>query len=191
MTIRDLYQTYNIMPQLIEHQLRVGAIVKLITNDKASIITALVHDMGNLAKFSGLDEHWSQEQTKFWSKYGRDAHEATIKILREAGLDKYRDLIEEEAKFYREVINLETFETFSLPAVLTLYADSRVAITGVVSLEERIIDLETRYNRKRNDWIWGPKLEKYVQSLTTIDIRSIKDRDVEPLFDELLTYEIE
>lgn len=35
------------MPQLAQHQLRVGGIVSLITKDKAAILTALVHDMGN------------------------------------------------------------------------------------------------------------------------------------------------
>lgn len=42
------------MPQLITHQLRVGSIVLLITDDRDSILTALVHDMGNLAKFHNL-----------------------------------------------------------------------------------------------------------------------------------------
>ena len=76
------------------------------------------------------------------------------------------------------------------PAVLTLYADCRVAYDGVVSLDDRIVDLETRYNEKRTERIWGPKLEEYVQSLTEIDVTSITEVMVEPLFDELLGYDI-
>lgn len=87
MNIADLYKKYNLMPGLITHQLRVGGIVKLITDDPEAILTALVHDMGNLAKFSNLDEYWTTKQKKFWDKYGKDAHEATIKILEENGLD--------------------------------------------------------------------------------------------------------
>ena len=176
------------MPGLATHQLRVGGIVKLITDDRESILTALVHDMGNLAKFSNLDPYWSQEQKKFWSKYGKDAHEATIKILEEAGLNKLRDNILEESKFYNEVMEISDFATVRLPAVLTLYGDSRVAYNGVVSLEQRIVDLETRYGKHRDDRLWASRLEDYVQTLTKIDIRAITEVDVEPLFDELLQY---
>ena len=89
MQIRDLYDKYNLMPQLREHQLRVGGIVRLITNDHDSIITALVHDMGNIVKFD-LDkpynkidavEKWKIEQEHVRATYGRDAHEATYAIL--------------------------------------------------------------------------------------------------------------
>ncbi|KKU46745.1 MAG: hypothetical protein UX64_C0002G0001, partial [Microgenomates group bacterium GW2011_GWC2_46_7] len=58
MLIRDLYQKYQIMPQLATHMLRVAGVGKLITdswNDRElatkSVIACLVHDLGNLAKF--------------------------------------------------------------------------------------------------------------------------------------------
>ncbi len=191
MQVRDLYQKYQIMPQLQTHMLRVGGIVKLIRDDKDSILTALVHDMGNMAKFTGLDSEWSEVQIKFWDKYGRDAHTATELILEEAGLTKLKQLVEEEGHFYNHVMEINDFTTVSMPAILTLYADTRVMPKGVVSLEERILDLETRYPAPRRDGVWGPRLEAYVQSLTKIDIRAIKESDVEPLFDELLTYELE
>ena len=188
MKVADLYQKYNLMPQLITHQLRVGSIVRLITDDRDSILTALVHDMGNLAKFSNLDEYWTNEQLIFWDKYGKDANIATLNILEEAGLTKLHSYIDQEAYLYQNIIKIDDLSKISKPAVLTLYGDSRVAFDGVVSLEERIIDLETRYQNYHNDRMWIPKLEKYVQSLTSRDIAAITEKDVEPLFDELLTY---
>lgn len=191
MQIRDLYKHYQVMPQLQTHMLRVAGIVKLITKDQDSILTALVHDLGNIVKFDNLDEAWSKVQKECVAKYGRDAHVATAKMLEEAGLDKLKKLVEEESEFYRNIMQIDDFSKANLPAVLTLYGDSRVAMGGVVTLEERIVDLETRYGEHRNDRVWGPKLEAYVQTLTDTDIRAIKESDVEPLFDELLTYELE
>jgi hypothetical protein len=190
MQVRDFYKKYNLMPQLIAHQLRVGAIVKLIGGDRDAILTALVHDMGNMAKFSKLDKHWSKEQEKFRAKYGKDAHIATSMILRESGLDKLYDYIQIEANLFEEIMKQSDLKRICRPAVLTLYADCRVAYDGVVSLDDRIVDLENRYNEKRTERIWGPKLEEYVQSLTEIDVAAITEAMVEPLFDELLDYQI-
>lgn len=190
MKVKDLYSKYNLMPQLIEHQLRVGGIVRLISDDRDSVLTALVHDMGNLAKFTSLDEHWSREQVKFWELYGHDAHVATSMILKEAGLDKLHDNLQDEARFYQDILQMDDYSQVSKPAYLTLYGDTRVAYRGVVSMEERIRDLEERYHEKRSEWVWGPKLEEYVQSTTKIDVTKITEEMVEPLFSELLGYNI-
>jgi hypothetical protein len=190
MTIKELYEKYDIMPQLATHQLRVGGIVALITKDQESILTALVHDMGNIVKFSNLSPEWQPIQAEYIKKYGTDANVATIRILQEAGLDKFKKYMEQEADFYKNIAEIEDFSKIRLPAVLTLYADSRVAMTGVVTLEERIVDLETRYGKHRDDRVWAAKLESYVQSLTNRDVKAITEKDVEPLFDELLTYTI-
>jgi hypothetical protein len=190
MTIKDLYARYQLMPQLIEHQLRVGGIVALITKDKDSILTALVHDMGNIVKFGTLSPEWDLIQKDFIQKYGPDANEATLKILEEANLLKLKKYMEEESDFYKNRMSVTDYSQISLPALLTLYGDSRVAFNGVVTLEERVVDLETRYQKYRDDRIWGPKLEAYVQTLTDRDVVGIREEDVGPLFDELLTYTI-
>lgn len=190
MTIKELYQKYHIMPQLEKHQLRVGGIVALITKDRDSILTALVHDMGNIVKFTNLSPEWLPIQKEYIQKYGTDANVATIKILEDAGLLQLKKYMEQESDFYKNRMTVTDYSKVSLPALLTLYGDSRVAFSGVVTLEERIVDLETRYKKYRDDRIWGPKLEEYIQGLTERDIRSITEADVEPLFDELLTYTI-
>lgn len=188
MQIRDLYDKYNTMPQLREHQLRVGGIVRLITTEREAVLTALVHDMGNIAKFSGLNEYWANEQKKVWDKYGKEAHEVTFAILREAGLTELEMRVREEGDFYQSIIELDgKYETFSDAAVYTLYGDCRVAINGVVSVIERVEDLEKRYGHARKDREWVMKLEEYVTRKSGIDVAKITSEDVTPLFDELLT----
>lgn len=188
MQIQDLYDKYNLMPQLREHQLRVGGIVKLITNDHDSIITALVHDMGNIAKFEGLNTYWRKEQEKVWKLYGKEAHEATFAILRDAGLSELERSVREEGEFYQNILKLAgKYETYSDAAAYTLYGDSRVAINGVVSVMERVEDLEKRYGKARNDREWVMKLEEYVTKKSGRDVAMLGNHDVTPLFDELLT----
>ncbi len=196
MQIRDLYDKYNIMPQLREHQLRVGGIARLITDDHDSIVTALVHDMGNIVKFdldnpvtliSDVDK-WKREQAHVRKTYGHDAHEATYAILKEAGLDKYNTHLRDEGRAYdNETLDINFFESMSKPALFTLYGDMRVSVVGVVSMQERIEDLERRYGAPRTESKWVNKLEDYIQSIASIDVRSITEESVEPLFDELLT----
>ncbi len=188
MQIRDLYDKYNLMPQLREHQLRVGGIVRLITTDHESIITALVHDMGNIVKFSNLDSYWSKVQEKFWNEYGRDEHAATDKILREVGMDRYADYFNEESKAYdNDSLGVSQFSTMSKPAVFTLYGDLRVGINGVCTMEERLTDLEERYHYERPERKWAGEFENYIQTLTELDLQTIDEESVSPLFDELLT----
>lgn len=176
------------MPQLREHQLRVGGIVRLITPDHDSIITALVHDMGNIVKFNNLDPYWSKVQEKFWNDYGRDEHAATDKILREVGMDRYADYFKEESKAYdNDSLNASYFSAMSKPAMLTLYGDLRVRINGVCSIEERLKDLEERYHYERPERKWAGEFENYVQTLTSVDLKSINEAMVATQFDTLLT----
>ncbi|MFW5703170.1 MAG: HD domain-containing protein, partial [Candidatus Dojkabacteria bacterium] len=100
MTIQQAYVKFQIMPSLQLHQLRVGAVAKLILEhspgklERGEIITAcLLHDMGNIIKFD-LDllpqfllpegkAYWQGVKTDFIKKYGSDEHEATVKIAKE------------------------------------------------------------------------------------------------------------
>ena len=78
----------------------------------------------------------------------------------------------------------------SRPALLVMYCDTRVAIDGVVSLYERIKDLVVRYpNSKRPEAEWGDELERYVQVSTSVDVKGITEKSVEPLFPQLLEME--
>lgn len=196
MQIRDLYDKYSIMPQLREHQLRVGGIAKLITDEwddreiaRESVLSCLLHDMGNIVKFHDLsDPQWLEVQKYYQVKYGNDAHDATVGILNDAGLYQYVEYIEEEKKLYEQTpTSKEVFDTYSRPAIIVLYSDLRVIPTGVASILERTEDLVRRYRNKRTENIYGPPTEEYVQSLTSVNVASISEEDVRPLFDELLT----
>ena len=67
---------------------------------------------------------------------------------------------------------------------------TEVKVIGVVSMSERIADLAERYKGFRAEERWGESLEDYVQTLTTINVKSITEKSVTPLYDELLTYTI-
>lgn len=189
MKISELYEKYEIMPQLVKHQLRVGAIVKLLNGNDEAVKTALVHDMGNLAKFTNLDQYWGKKQKIFWKKFGNDAHRATIQILEDSKLHYLAKLVQEESELYKNIIEAD-LSKYSDAATYTLYGDSRVAIDGVVTMEERIVDLETRYRMKRNDRIWAGKLENYIINKSGVEARTITEQSVTPLFQDLLSYNV-
>ncbi|KKU45964.1 MAG: hypothetical protein UX64_C0017G0015, partial [Microgenomates group bacterium GW2011_GWC2_46_7] len=95
-----------------------------------------------------------------------------------------------EARLYEIEPTKEDFVAIPKPALVVLYADLRVALNGVVSMSERIADLAERYKGFRAEERWGESLEDYVQTLTTINVKSITEKSVTPLYDELLTYTI-
>ena len=135
-------------------------------------------------------EMWGPKQKSLWEKWGHDAHEATYGMLREIGMEEYVDYLLAEAKLYESEPTPDDFLTMPKSAMIVLYADLRVAMTGVVTLEERIADLAKRYGEFRAEAKWGKSLEEYVQTLTTVNLRSITEASVTPLFDELLTYAV-
>lgn len=201
MTIQDVYTQYQIMPQLQTHMLRVAGIAKLITDNWEDrkiagkcVAACLLHDMGNLAKFKlspELEREWGQRQREFWGRYGHDAHEATYAILRELRLEEYVDYLQGEATMYGIQPTVQDFRMIPLPSLIVLYADLRVSMAGVVSMEARIADLQARYGGEYSAMGWVRELEAYVQTLTQINVQQIIEADVVPLFDGLLGYNVE
>ncbi len=161
MTIIRVYEKYYILPALQEHQLRVAAIVQIILDnldsslliDKDEMIkAALLHDMGNIIKFDlnafpeflqpeGLS-YWEKIQNKYFSDYGKDEKQATEMIAKELKVsERVLELI--NAIGFDNV--KKHFEAKKLAEIICEYADCRVAPKGVVSLEERLRDLQDRY----------------------------------------------
>jgi len=211
MRVADLYQKYQIMPQLITHQLRVGAIGNIVAKHwkrrlDVEMITnlCLIHDMGNIVKFDLVHtqedvygmikdlEYWQQVQKVVWDKYGRDAHDATIGILNEAGLTQFISFINEEEKLYFLEAREKELAEASVAAIILMYADCRVKPAGVVSYRERIDDLKERYGGgKTETWYkWTFWFDEWIQKQVRIDLTQITDETVEPLFPELLGYNI-
>jgi hypothetical protein len=196
MQTKDIYTKYKLMPQLIKHQLRVAGAAKLITNtwdDKAlaqlAVRACLMHDMGNMAKFTGLtDPYWQDEQKKFWEKYGHKEHAATNMILQELGLTEVLAVLADEESCYRS--QQPDFQATGKAALMVMYADLRVTMDGVVPMYTRIKDLVERYpNKNLPEMAWGSELERYVQITTPLKLDMITEERVKPLFGDLLALE--
>ena len=211
MQIRDLYENYHIMPQLETHMLRVAGVGKIVAenwrhgcNTKLATDLCLVHDMGNIVKFNLQDDvdrqkfgeienlpYWQMIQQKYWDKYGHDAHDATIGILRDAGFPQFESYIDEEESLYFAEAREEKLGQARAEAIILMYSDCRVTPGGVVSYRERVNDLKDRYGTRSETWYdWTFWFDEWMQNQVTIDLQSITDSTVEPLFDELLTYTI-
>lgn len=211
MHIKQIYKKYHVMPQLVTHQLRVAGVGKIIAEnwkDKCDVIftteLCLLHDMGNIvkfdlttrdAKFGKIEniEYWRKIQQQYWDQFGKDAHDATIGILRETNLGNFVAYITEEEKLYFAEAREDILNKANIASVILMYADCRVTPAGVVSYRERIDDLKARYGGVGTPawykWTFG--FEEWMQSKVTIDLNGITEQSVKPLFDELLTYEIE
>ena len=174
MRAEEIYDRYNIFPNLREHMYRVAAIgaflcERLPEADSRNIASAcLLHDMGNIIKFN-FDrppesirienvEYWRSVRDEAIKKYGPDQHIATIEIAKEIGTSR-RTL---------ELINAVGF-TFARENAasddfgkkICAYADMRVAPWGVASLGERLKDLDMRYkdHPKRTEEFFGAQAE--------------------------------
>ncbi len=164
-TISEIYKDYKIMPNLAEHMLRVAGVAYLICDNfdlpvkKDEIVSAcLLHDMGNIIKFNltkfpeflqpeGL-EYWQKVQQEYFEKYGEDEHVATNMIAKEIGVsDKTIELINAIGFFNAG----ETAKGDDYDKKITAYCDDRVNPFGIVSLEDRLADLRSRYAHKGGD----------------------------------------
>lgn len=214
MQVKQIYKKYQIMPQLATHMLRVAGVGKMIAENwmgkcDAKLVTdlCLLHDMGNVVKFDLSEdavktkmfgvltdlEYWREVQSEYWQKFGKDAHAATKGILSEAKLDRFNKYIDEEHVLYFAEAKEKELNKASVAAIILMYSDCRVTPSGVVSYRERIDDLGARYGGVNSvtwyDWTYW--FEEWMQDKVKIDLQVIMEESVTPLFDELLTYEIE
>ena len=207
-TVQEVYDQYKIMPSLQLHQLRVGAVAKIITEsfdgplDKDAVVVACVfHDMGNIIK-SDLErfpdflepeglEYWEGVKKEFVKKYGVDDHAATEKIAEELGLAP-------GVMFCLTNIGVskatETERGDSFERKVCNYADMRVGPYGVLLLAERIADLRKRYAAKQHV-IATDAFEECVRSLVSmkrqifskarITPEQINDEEIKNIIEEL------
>lgn len=213
MKVKQLFEKYDVMPQLSEHQLRVGAVGQMVAENwrggcDVEMVTkvCLLHDMGNIVKFDLSDEaqrnrmfgqvddlaNWRKVQEKYWEKYGRDAHAATKGILADAGLASLNKYIDEEGELYFSEALGPQLEKANTESVILMYADFRVKPEGVVGYRERVDDLRDRYGGgKSPTWYeWTGKFGKYIEGKTKIDPESITEQDARGRWDELLSVTI-
>ena len=212
MKIQEIYQKYQIMPQLQEHQFRVAGVAGLICDnfvgeiDKGEIVTAcLLHDMGNIIKFDltktsallnrPIDHgHWQKVKAEFIAKYGANEHHATTLIARELKLDqRLIDLID-CIGFYEAPLNAQS-QDFGKKIVQ--YSDDRVTPHGVVSLEHRLQDLRNRYDNHQQDTAVRDnfenalrEMEKQIFARCKIKPAEITEESIKSLVEKLRNFDL-
>lgn len=220
MLVADLYKQYHIMPQLAQHQLRVGAVGQIVAEnwsfdpaqDKrvdAMLTTklCLLHDMGNIVKFDLSEEavqtkmfgqkvdlpYWRRIQQEYRDMYGKDAHAATKGILAEAGLEWLNPLIDEEGNLYKQQVGEEQLAKADPAAAILMYADMRVVPRGVASYQARVDDLWARgYGRGMSEGYlaWAKEFDQWVHKMCKIDPETITEAMARVRWDELLSVTI-
>ncbi len=161
MTIWDAYEHYRIMPNLRLHQLRVAAVARTLAEALGANIelvtrAGLLHDMGNIMKTDftqfplefygdkGL-AYWQAVQADCGERYGKDEHTATTAIAREIGIAEETVQLMDSMGFSKAA---HIAEQGSLELQILEYADQRVAPTGIVSMEERLLEGHERYKER-------------------------------------------
>ncbi len=130
---REMFQTYNMLPNIREHSEMVMRVTQMITEHlhdtcpiqkKLCVISALLHDI-----------------TKTESIQTRESHaESGGRLLRSLGYPEIADIVSQH-------VTLRHFSHHGplTEAEIVYYADKRVKHNEFVSVEERIIDLLERY----------------------------------------------
>jgi hypothetical protein len=164
--IRSIYERFSVPPNLQGHMLRVAAVAEIVagrckeaTIDLAELTAAcLLHDLGNIVKFDmekypqylgaeiARKSHWKNVQRDMIERYGADDHEATAKMLEEAGVPvPIQELI--GYKSFPNAIKIANENDWA--SKIFLYADLRVAPFGIIPLEERLNELLLRLEKYR------------------------------------------
>lgn len=191
--IEDVYEEYYIMPQLKEHMYRVASVANYICDhlshaiDKKSVITAsLLHDMGNIIKFDlnkfpefnepkGI-AYWETVKRNYIEKHGNDPHKATIDIALELGTSLRVLELLNSIGFGSSV---SVYESGEIEKMICIYADMRVTPKGIVSLKERLADLESRYGASPSAKK-GKELQDIYLSLYSIEEKIFSDASIKP-----------
>lgn len=190
MTIKEVYEKFEIPPNLAEHMLTVARVAHSLQEhwngeevDFDFVIkSALLHDIGNIVKFKlegdlsmlGEEaknvEHWKEVQKRVIEKYGADDHGASGNMLKEIGVTgPLWDVIQN--KSFANAIDVAKGDDWY--AKILLYADMRVMPHGVATLEERLADVRNRmpqyYNR--------PDFEELLESMRDVEKQIAENLD--------------
>lgn len=166
MIIQDVYNSFDILPSLQLHMLRVAAVTqevckqidkKLSTETTLLITASLLHDLGNLVKFDmtlfpGLFEpEWvkyrKHQQQKTKEQYGFPAEPATIQMCKELPLSSSTQILLESvltSDFKQAIEN-----KLSLKVLLIHFADMNIWIDWYLPRQERIQKLRNRFIRNK------------------------------------------
>ena len=210
MNIAKAYKKYSTPKNLQEHMLRVAALSKIIVDNwngpainKPAIITAcVIHDIAKPVMFDlskqaqfGMtqkeisDLYKLQEIIK--TKFGTDEHSATVEMCKDlrAGKDVIKILENIEWEFIPRLLKNNNFEP-----LVGIYCDMRISPDGIHKMADRFENLSKREGPGYHDFEQvthdGNILEQTIQENVKIDLNSITNAELNPLFPELLNLEI-
>ncbi len=149
------------------------------------IIACFLHDMGNIIKFDfsqtkklinqDIDlDYWRGVQKEFREKYGSDEHIAHLQIARELGVSERVVELIGAISFLGAPKNAREED---LGKKICQYADDRVSPFGVVSLEERLLDLRSRYTNHSGQ---TPDREAFENALRQMEQQIFKHSKIKP-----------
>ena len=208
-SIEDIYKKYKIPPSLQRHMLWVAAVASMICDNfeesllKEDIVTAcLLHDMGNIVKYD-MDvfpdllepegaEYWKKVQEEFMQKYGKDDHQANLKIVKELGLSINIIQFVDRVDFPLWCANSRDN---NMGNKIMIYSDSRVCPHGIVSYEERMEEGRKRYQDRKDNNLkeeerkklvaCGKDIEKQIFAKCKIKPEDINDETVKQIIEKL------
>lgn len=215
MNIVEIYEKYQIMPQLQEHMFRVAGVAHLLCGnftlevDTENVIkAALLHDMGNIVKFDfslfpeivaekGL-EYWENVKKQTAEKYGANTHTVTFNIIKDIGASERILELADSVGFSQAEDNMELKD---FGKKICHYADARVGPYGVISLEERLNDLRRRYENRRISLAKNTKeregfeealrqIEKQIFAHCKIRPEEITEESIRPFVEKLKNWEM-
>ncbi len=204
MTIKQLYNKFQTPDNLQKHMLRVGALASLLTtnwkgkriNKKALVLACLLHDICKPVNFKPETQakfnmpkipvkKLESMQSFIKTNFGSDEHWATVKAARffKAGSGCIKILKNLKWHFIPRLIKEKDLES-----LIAIYCDMRIGPKGVLTLSQRVKDLEKRRGGKDFSQLenYGLKLEQAVAGLTAVDPDSVTDKQLNLYFDKLL-----
>jgi hypothetical protein len=211
MNILSIYEQYKIPENLQLHMLRVAAVGKIICDHISSqkidadliIKTLLLHDMGNIIKykfnntsmFSPEDsvkvESYKSTQAEFMRKYGNDADKATLQIIKEVTRNK--QILELCKNCHGEMAHKYVNGEFWNESIC-YYADMRIGLNGILSVDQRFEDLKIRYPQELEKLEHYHKackiIERKIQKMCAMNLESINDELIEDQFNQLKELDI-
>lgn len=165
----------------------------------------LLHDMGNIIKsnFNVFPDFVKPEGVEYWEKiksmfvehYGNDDHNAHLQIAKELGVsDRVLNCI--DAVGFKHWS--KTYNEGDWYEKIVAYADSRVAPYGVVLLEERLEEANSRYpsvgfngiDDREIVYNFMREIEREIFSKCSLKPEDITDESIKPYLEKLKDFEI-
>jgi hypothetical protein len=204
MHLCNLYEQLQIPPNLQRHMQEVTAVGMYVCDhwtgeaiDRELIQeTLLLHDLGNIVKFSrpflgeleAEAQRWARVQDDFVQRYGSRATHATVQILQEINArPEIAEIILDMSPLDSGEIPFERLETR-----ICSFADMSVTPEGIEGFEARMLDLAKRYPTERVQIAMQHERQnaELVQQQTRCNLFELPTLQLQQRAAALATYEI-